>query len=356
MPKAGDEYLPLADGSPGPSFACHQLRAKIINGQLSKAQWQRLLTAARIFKFRSRWPLGTPVVVQLHHPAWLGAAVEIRATARLENSPLLRAGRTWSGGGGCSQVWARMAKDEPKVDSPGDIATVGTLGPDATGIIFDVEIRAGLDVVPEPTVESHDRQFMLFGSADSASNTYWDSARTITKFPVTVPVRQVIQGAWEAEFPATEKLDPASFLQTTVTREPTPGGTYRTGLALWWKPAPADASLQLGLTAELLRDGEVIESKTISGSEWVGSTDGAMCLRDTPIFDSLPNALRDNGGLQSQPAELARYELVIRGNQLAALTNWRATSWWSGSIRLPLKSCLSSEGSFQPPGKERPLR
>jgi hypothetical protein len=356
MPKAGDEYLPLADGSPGPSLACDQLRARIINGELSEAQWKRLLTAARIFKSRTDWPAGTPLIVQLHAPAWLGAAVEIRATARLSSAPVLRAGRTWSAGGGCGNVWSNMAKSEPVVDSPGDVAPVGTLAPDATGISFDVEIRTGLKSVEPPTAESLERRRMSIGGSDSVSWTFWDNARVLHKTQVTLPVTQLSPAEFQSRFAATPKLDPASFLQTTVHPHSWADGKSRGYLALWWKPAPADASMAIGITADLLRDGKVIESKIIRSDSWIASTDNALLPREDVIFDSLLDALKAPGGLQNQPAELARYELLIRGDRAAAISSWKATSWWSGSIRVPLKDCLRSEGSFQPPGKELPLR
>jgi hypothetical protein len=84
MPKAGDEYKPLADGTPGPPIACDHLRARIINGELTDQQWTDLLTAPRLLTYRKQQIPGTPLVVELHNPAWLGAAVAIR------NHPIAR--------------------------------------------------------------------------------------------------------------------------------------------------------------------------------------------------------------------------------------------------------------------------
>lgn len=342
MPKAGDEYKPLADGTPGPPIACDHLRARIINGELTDQQWTDLLTAPRLLKYRKQQIPGTPLIVELHNPAWLGAAVAIRATPRLDKAVALQAGRTWAGNEG--STWRSLAENAPAGDSLPSSNIVGTVPQSEKKVVFDIEIRTGLDDLPTPSAESHFAAHQLLGSMDSVSNTYWNNARVLRKQAVTMYFEPVTAEALTKAYPPTEHMSPRSCLQTTMTGQPQPGGGTTNSLVLWWKPAPDDADLGLGLKVDLLRDGKVIETATVPANSYRVSTDDAVVVRNGITFASLPTPF--DPMMDSAP-EVARYELVIRGDQAAAATAWDAKRWWSGTLRRPLKNCIAPDWRFQ---------
>lgn len=338
MPKAGDEYKPLADGTPGPPIACDHLRARIINGELTDQQWTDLLTAPRLLKYRKQQIPGTPLVVELHNPAWLGAAVAIRATPRLDKPVTLHAGRTWAGNE--PSTWRSLAQSAPAGDSLPSSNIIGTVPQGEKKVVFDIEIRTGLKTAETPTAMSHFEEHELFGSMASASATYWNDARVLRKQAVTMYIEPVAAPT----LTAAENMSPRSFLQTTMTGQPQPGGGTTNLLVMWWKPAKDDADLGLGLKVDLVRDGKVIETAMMPANNYRVSTDDAMVVRNGITFASLPTPFDP---MMANAAEVARYELVFRGDETAAATAWDAKRWWSGTLRRPLTDCIAPDWRFQ---------
>ncbi len=341
MPRAGEEY----DQAGTPLLITQQLRAHIINGELTPKQWADLLIASRIFKHRKRWPDGTPLEVELHRPAWLGTSVEIRATSRLDDRITLSAGQTWSGA--CGHSNSVIAADEPAPHHLRAYGPVGTLNTGNAGsstktVVFDVEIRTGLDRLVMPTSDSLDTQGLY--PIASASSTYWAEARVLARAPVKLWVTGIAPEAFRAEFPGEALPDLGASVQTSVYPHSWADGKSRGYVAIWWKRRPEDVNLAMGLIVDLVRDGRVVESLTVPANDWTASTDGALRPMNDVIFETLLDVLPKIG---ADATELARYQLTVRGDALAARSGWAATRWWAGSFTRPLAACLTNDGTLR---------
>jgi hypothetical protein len=336
MPRAGEGWT-SADGS-GPPKICADLRAQIINKGLSDKQWNDLLTPARLFKYRRRWPAGVPFEVELAYPAWLGAAVEIRATPRLEQPVMLRSGRTWAGH--CGFANSDLACREPKVDSPGQSGVVGTLPADARKVVFDIEIRSGIN----QTAAADDHPLVAGLLSQDLSGLYWKDSREIVKSTVTLWITQVPPEEFAQNFRADNTSDIDSDLQISLYPHGWADGKSRAYVALWWRRHKDDSDLAMGVAVDLLRDGAVVESRIIQGNDWSTSTDNALRPLNDVIFDSLLDRV---DAIAQDEKEVARYALRVRGDAAAARSAWDAKRWWSGSITRPLKECLTADGTLR---------
>ncbi|MCA9283772.1 MAG: hypothetical protein KDA22_01055 [Phycisphaerales bacterium] len=313
---------------------CAMLHHRIVNADLEPQQWARLLAPDRLFRWRSVWPEGQPVEMELRWGRWQVGCIEVRATPRLVGGEMLRFGRTWNGMCGLSN--ADLKEGEPPVASPGPFGSVGTPDPMSNRIVFDVEVRTGLDpFVNDRFGGDPDLDAMLF---PMVSNRYWNESRTLATTVAEVDIEVVSGAEFAARFPASME---AVALRARVYGHRWADGRQRANLVLWWTASATQQDLAVGVVVELLRDGEVVESLTVPDRAWSAPRPGVKSVNGKLLLDSLLDRLPV---LTADPDELARYELRIRGDAAAARSGWTARRWWSGSLAWPLADCLAADG------------
>ena len=295
--------------------ATAEIRRRILGNQLTDDQWKELLTPARLFKWRKTWAKGEPLMVELVCPKWLGRPFEIRATPRLAGAKTLRAGRTWAGP--CGLANNDLVQREPKYDCIERCGVVGSLADADSSVEFDVEIRTGAD------------------PGSIYSGKYWDSSRVVRKAQVSLVVRQVMD--------ATQVCSPVKSTERNVNIErvvrPTvyfdrwaDGSTHAYLELKLYRSAKRCHDVGLGLVAELLKDGRVVESHDFPA--WVFREHAADCFsaRGDYMFEALLNQDKE----LKDPEYMKRWSMRIRGVDRMAWADWSYDKYWDGEFTVPL--------------------
>lgn len=297
--------------------AVAELKRRLDKGTaLTDDQWRAALVRSSAIIARTAWPEGEPYAVSMRRPQWLSVG-EIRLVPR--DTQLQKASAGELTPSGCGTFMLAQLKSEK-------YQTLGILPRGRTSIQFEVTVERGSNWDPDE---------------GPPPGIVWNGALTVDV--------QVVPSLDEA-IPAVsnERIDAAvraslglAFSTWCIDKQ-----EKRTAILVLdpdTEAFPELAATGLSLQVDLLKDGQVAESKSLIASAFDllalsnSRNKGPSQAIAFAALKSLPSSLEDD------EIASAAWSLRVTGTDRHVLKLWHAKQRWSGQMAIPLSEARANE-------------
>lgn len=293
------------------SVAAGQLRGMVLDELMRRRvgenltgwQWRYVLENKGVLRVRERWPANLPLAVGFGPPHWLRPWPNIYLSSRLPNGRQIVYGDVkWGicGNAALGELQERAWQ------------IIGTLPAGARSVALDVKVHA-------PDTRRFGKSEVWAGEIEMpirAVATINEAIEPVNTEPLSGLVRQALAVA-------------------VHVYENSNGRTGSVALNFDRELHASLAEIAFGFSVDLIRDGETVGIAAICPASGVPYW-GTELVQ--PDGDGSLTALSEV--TLSDPAELSRWTVRIRGDGEMALRDWDRDKYWAGEFTVPLRDVL----------------
>lgn len=302
LPVAGEEVGADGEGYAIDARATEFERRLAAGARLNDDQWRAVIANTRLLRWRERWPVTHDYYVGAFQPRW-GWRLEFRFAPRGDSLDAVLCGTTHYETCGVGAM-GRMSDQQ--------VQRIGLLPQRTHALVYDVTVVERATEPGPPT-------------------------RLLWRGSIETPVK--LTATLDEALPPLSAPSLAAALRERLVAQPywvwgevEPKCATQLRMEINRSHAPELATVGLSLRIDVLRDGNVVESHRMPMETWdVFLRSGKKLITLGGVVETAlvtPAALADS-------EELARWSFRLVGIPDGALTQWNATSWWTGEVTVP---------------------